>query len=432
MDTEAVSLRKHTTVLGINHTTSRTELRDKLLFTGPLLRSALDQLAHMDSLSEAVILSTCNRVELYVVTSRAEKAREVLIDFLAEFHKIKKEEFEPHAYFFRCNEAVEHLFAVASSLDSMVIGEDQILGQVKEAFRLAQEGGCTGPVLNKLFLFAITAGKRARAETKIGEGAVSISLAAVELARKTIGKLEHHAAMVIGAGEMSELTARHLRTAGIGKLYFANRSIERASDLASQYGGIPLKLEERSAILPECDMVISSTASPHYILNPEEMREIMIKRKNRSMLLIDIAAPRDIHPDVGRLYNVFLYTIDDLAQVAKFNAEMRAKEIIEVRKILDEEMRNYFEWYDYLKVQPTLVSLRRRFEAIRDAELNRFAAEIASLPQPVQKLIQDFANSLTKEYLQAPSKKLKELSSTPEGLHYSDSLSQLFNLQALP
>jgi glutamyl-tRNA reductase len=228
---------------------------------------------------------------------------------------------------------------------------------------------------------------------------------------------------------MSELTARHLRDAGVGKLFFANRSLERAVDLAAQFGGTPLPLDDRRRIMAECDIVISSTASPHYIITAAEMREVMAQRKNRSVLLIDIAAPRDIHPDVGKLYNVFLFTIDDLASVAKINTEKRAGEVANVQRIIDEESAEYYKWYGYLKVQPTLQQLRKRFETIREQQLGTIAAELGALPRPAQELIRSFAQKLTDEYLQTPSKNLRLLSETSEGLRASDALNRLFELE---
>jgi glutamyl-tRNA reductase len=420
---------KHTILLGLNHRSSKTDVRDRLLFPESALVPALERLSKVEGIQECVIISTCNRVEVYAVAPEAGAGREALIEFLASYHKIDREEFEQHAYFHHCEEAVNHLFMVACSLDSLVIGEMQILGQLKEAFRIAQTEKRTGPVFNKLFQFAVTAGKRARAETHICDGAVSVSVVAVELARKTLGQLEERSALIIGAGEMSELTARHLRDAGVGKLFFANRSLERAVDLAAQFGGTPLPLDDRRRIMAECDIVISSTASPHYIITAAEMREVMAQRKNRSVLLIDIAAPRDIHPDVGKLYNVFLFTIDDLASVAKINTEKRAGEVANVQRIIDEESAEYYKWYGYLKVQPTLQQLRKRFETIREQQLGTIAAELGALPRPAQELIRSFAQKLTDEYLQTPSKNLRLLSETSEGLRASDALNRLFELE---
>jgi len=319
---------------------------------------------------------------------------------------------------------------VTASLDSLVVGEAQILSQVKNAFAIAQENGSTGIVLNKLFLFAITSGKRVRSETKIGKGAVSISQAGVELAKKILGSLSNHCAMIIGAGEMSELTAKHLKSAGIRKLFFANRTLDRAAELSSQFDGVAINLAEMPGILPECDIVISSTASPNYIIGVEEMREVIVKRKNQPILLIDIAAPRDIHPDVGKLYNVFLYTIDDLAQVAKYNVEARTNEIAAAMLILKEEMNGYFEWYNYLRVQPIIVSLRKKFDMLRDKNLALISNQMSAMPESTQKIMKDFAKDLTDEFFEGPSITLRESAGTADWMQLSDALTKLFKLKS--
>jgi len=235
--------------------------------------------------------------------------------------------------------------------------------------------------------------------------------------------------MIIGAGEMSVLTARHLKSAGIGRLYFANRTVERAVEIAREFEGTGISLDDMRSVMPECDIVISSTASPDYVLGASDMREVMAARNNRSILLIDIAAPRDIHPDVGRLYNVFLYTIDDLSSVAKFNQEMRAKEAELVEAIARDEMQKYFDWYNYLRVQPVMQSLRNRFNHLRDRKLDQFSTELANLPQPAQEFVRQFITSLTEEYLEGPSKALRESSCTDDWIQFSDSLVRLFDLE---
>lgn len=423
---------RHVVLLGVNYASCKADVRDRLLFADSVLPDALNLLLQQPGILEGLILSTCNRVEIYAAVSDPAQARATLLNFLAQYHHCERDAFESLTYFYNCQEAISHLFLVAAAINSIVLGEGQILGQVKYSIQTAQELLATGPILNKLFQFAVTAGKRARSETKIGEGAVSVSLAAVELAKKILGKLEHHAAMVIGAGEMSELAAKHLRAGGIGRLYFANRSIERAQLLAEEFQGTPLRLDEKESVLHECDIVVSSTAAPHFVLTTDDIRAAMIKRKNRSMLLIDIAAPRDIHPDTGKLYNVFLYCIDDLNGITAFNKEQRALEVEKVKTILEQEKEKYFKWYAALRVQPTLVSLRGKFERIRDRELERYASSIAALPEPAQKLINEFAASLTNKFLHEPSTALKDLSSEPEMARYSDSLVRVFNLEKHP
>jgi glutamyl-tRNA reductase len=420
---------KHVAVLGINHTSSSTELRDTLLFTGPRLDKGLAELRSMPAIKESVILSTCNRVELYTVVTDPVEAHKELIGFLSRFHAIPEAEFGHMLYFYHCQPAVEHLFEVVSSLDSMIVGEPQILGQVKDAFRNAQDTGNTKTVLNKLFNIAIEIGKRVRTETKIGEGAVSVSYAAIELAQKVLGRLVNRTAMIIGSGEMSKLTARHLKSSGVTRLYFANRTPDRARELASQFNGTALELNKRVEVMPECDIIISSTGSPHYIIKADEVAQVMKSRNNSPLFLIDIAAPRDIHPEVGKLYNVFLFTIDDLSGIAQSNAASRTEEIGNARAILKAEANKYFDWYNSLKIQPTLVSLRRQFEAVCASELKRYSPDIDRLPEEARELIREFAQSLTNKFLHTPSAMLKKKTAMNEGTIFADTLAELFDLK---
>jgi glutamyl-tRNA reductase len=429
MDTERPSPPRHVVLTGVNHSCSSVELRDKLLFTPQQIQRGLEELKKISLLSETVILSTCNRVEIYAVVSDDIAAREALLGFLARFHGLGRAEFEPHLYFYGGEEAVRHLFDVAASLDSLVVGEYQVLGQVKEAHRVAREAGNTGAVLNQLFQTAVTAGKRARAETKIGEGAVSVSSAAVKLARQILGRLEDNTALILGAGEMSELTVKHLKQAGIGRLFFANRTLEKSMALAREYSGKAIEFSEMKSVLWECDVVISATASPHFVLGVKDITETMEKRNNNPMFLIDIAAPRDIHPDTGNLYNVFLYNIDDLTKVTRDSSQSREAEIGKVRAILKEEMDKYSVWVESLKIRPLLVSLRNRFETLRDNELDRNASEIKALPKEAREFVRSFAESLTNKMLQDPSKTLIELSNAHDGDMLADVITRVFKLK---
>jgi glutamyl-tRNA reductase len=289
--------------------------------------------------------------------------------------------------------------------------------------------GNTGAILNKLFHIGIEAGKRVRAETKISDGILSISSAAVDLAKKILGELSCSTAMVIGAGEMSVLTAKHLPASGISKMYFANRTIENALPLAEQFGGSALLLEEKETVLAECDIVISSTGSPHFILTPEGVKKVMVQRKNRALFCIDIAAPRDIHPDVGRIPNVFLFTIDDLSQVVSRNSQARAGEIGKARALLKEDLEKYYSWFHSQKVLPTLVSLRKRFEEILDDELTRYESQINSLPEPSRLLVRQIATSLTNKFLNSPSKILKEVALEEDGGAHARSIATVFDLK---
>jgi glutamyl-tRNA reductase len=431
MDTKPNDYGKHVVLLGMNHACSKADLRDRLLFTGQKLEAALEKISQDPHVLESLILSTCNRVEIYAVVRDPAAARQRLLAFFSDFHGIPVDEFEQHLYFFHCDKAAEHFFDVIASLDSMVVGETQILAQVKEAYRIAVELGNTGTVLNKLFHIGIEAGKRVRAETKIGDGILSISSAAVDLARKILGDLSASTSLVIGAGEMSELTARHLASAGIKKMYFANRTIENAQPLAEQFGGSAILLDEKETILAECDIVISATGAPHFIITPDQVKKVMVQRRHRALFCIDIAAPRDIHPDVGRIPNVFLYTIDDLSQVVSQNSQARANEIGTARAIVEEELEKYYAWFHSQKVLPTLVSLRKQFEDIMDEELARYGSQINALPEPSRKLIRQITASLTNKYLNNPSRILKDAAAASEddGGMYARSIAAVFDLK---
>ncbi len=421
---------KHVVVVGINHTSSNTDLRDKLIFTGTKKETALNKLAQWEGIIESVLLSTCNRMEIYAVVENTREGKDLLLNFISDFHSLSRDQFESNMYYYSSRKAIEHLYYVVCSLDSMVIGEYQILGQVKDSYREAMRKGYTSTLLNKLFHMAIETGKRARTETDIGKGAVSVSSVAVELASKILGKLNSKSAIIIGAGEMSKITARHLVTSGIKKLYFANRTRERAMELSDYFNGIALGLDERHEVMAQCDIVLTSTGAPHYIIHKDEIKAVMAKRKNQAIFLIDIAAPRDIHPDVGNIDNVFLYSIDDLTKVVNDNTNMRASEIEKVRVILKEEQEKFFTWLESLKVLPTLILLRKKFEIMCNEELERYSSALSDMPESSQKLVRQFASSLTKKYLRIPSKVLKEKIVDLDPALLANSVTQLFELNS--
>lgn len=420
---------KHVVVLGTNHTSSKTELRDRLIITPDRLTEALAKLSRNWDVFESFVLSTCNRIEIYAVMENPAAARRQLLDFLSDFHGIPAGEFESQLYFYHCEEAAGHFFSVAAGLDSMVIGETQILGQVKEAYRCAREMGNTGPILNKLFHFAVETGKRIRTETKISDGILSVPSAAVDLLKKNLGDLSMRSALIIGAGEMGELTARHLATAGCRKMYFANRTPGHSQPLAEKFGGTVLVLYDMDAVMPECDIVIASTGAPHFILTADWIKKIMELRNHRALYLVDIAAPRDIEPAAGTLRNVFLYCFDELSVLVSKNSQLRAGEIGNARKIIAEDIENYFTWYRSLPILPTLLSLRKRFELLRDEELERYATRIAPLPGESRELFCQFAASLTNRFLRMPSRVLREMGAGRDGVAFSRSLDALFGLE---
>jgi glutamyl-tRNA reductase len=377
-----------------------------------------------------VILSTCNRVEVYAVTRDLARSREGLLGFLSHFHGVPVAAFESHIYFHHGESAVRHLFGVVASLESIIIGEYQILGQVKDAYSRARVAGNTGTVLNKLLHFAIETGKRARSETRIGDGVLSISSAAVDLAKKALGDLSARRVLVIGAGETCELAARHLVSNGVTSLVFANRTFARAADLATRFGGDAVSLHERGAALLGCDLVVSATASPDFIIGLEEAEAAMAARNGRPLLIMDIAAPRDVDPDVAGIDGVSLYCIDDLDQIVTHNAHLRAAEIERVKEIIEEKCADFHEWYCSLRVIPTLVSLRRHFEMIRDEALESYDSDLKELPEIHRELVRRFAASLTRRFLSHPSRALKQIAMGSESETITKSIRAVFDLEA--
>ena len=332
--------------IGTSHHVAPIEFREKLAFSEEQLIESLHNLRSSYHLKEAVILSTCNRVEVYAVANpqmTTESPSKTLIDFLSHYHRIGVDMLKKWSYLHQNIESIQHLFRVTSSLDSMVVGESQILGQVKEAYDISRSAGGSGTILNRLFTKAFSVGKRIRSETTIASGAVSISYAAVELAKKIFNTLEDKTVAIIGAGEMSELTAKHLVANGVSKVIVANRTYERAVKLAEKFNGIPVSYDEDLSFLIDADIVISSTEAPNYMIERKPLAEIMKKRKHQYMFLIDIAVPRDIEPDVSKINHAFLYNIDDLEAVVASNIKDRHEEANRAEQIVTEEARRFHD-----------------------------------------------------------------------------------------
>lgn len=324
-------------VVGLNHNTADVEVREKVAFNESRLEEGLRKFRELPEVEEAVILSTCNRVELYANVKDTVKASESIKTFLSEFHDINRALLDKALYIYDDVNAIRHIFKVASSLDSMVIGEPQILGQLKEAFEIALEKKMTGILLNRLMKKAISVAKRVRRETRIAENAVSISFAAVELAKKIFTDLSEKVFMLLGAGEMAELAARHLMRNGVKEVIVANRSYGRACELAKEFTGRPVKLDDFLQEMVHSDIVICSTGAPHYILLKDQMQRVMKDRKQRPVFLIDISVPRNIDPKINDLDNVYLYNIDDLQGIVDTNMFERKKEAEKAEKIIEED-----------------------------------------------------------------------------------------------
>ncbi len=392
-------------LLGVNHKTTPLAVREQLA-VGKGYEEPLHALRSIAGCKECYLLSTCNRVEIVVVAQTNAQVEEDIAKLLFGT-SVAPEQRQDYLYIYRNNEAVHHLFMVSTSLDSMIVGEAQILGQLKEAYRHAEEAKCTGPVLNRLLHKSFTVAKRVRSETQIGASAVSISYAAVELAKKIFGTLENKNVLLIGAGEMAELAAEHLVGQGVSKVVVANRTLSRAMDLAKRFNGTAVSLDELFSQLEQADIVISSTGAPNIILHKKDVKPIMHTRRNEPIFFIDIAVPRDLDPELNDLSNVYLYDIDDLHNVVEINKSARDKEAVKARRIVDEETLKFQNWMDGLSVVPTITALRKKADDICQAELERTLSRLQHLTTNEQKAIEKMASAISSKLLHDPVSFLK-------------------------
>ncbi len=418
--------------IGTSHHVAPIEFREKLAFSEEQLIESLHNLRSSYHLKEAVILSTCNRVEVYAVANpqmTTESPAKTLIDFLSHYHRIGVDMLKKWSYLHQNIESIQHLFRVTSSLDSMVVGESQIVGQVKEAYDISRSAGGSGTILNRLFTKAFSVGKRIRSETTIASGAVSISYAAVELAKKIFNTLEDKTVAIIGAGEMSELTAKHLVANGVSKVIVANRTYERAVKLAEKFNGIPVSYDEDLSFLIDADIVISSTEAPNYMIERKPLAEIMKKRKYQYMFLIDIAVPRDIEPDVSKINHAFLYNIDDLEAVVASNIKDRHEEANRAEQIVTEEAHRFHDQLQILEVNPTIKALHQQFQDIADVELQE-CLNLTELSTSQEAAITSMAHAIVKKLLHHPVKNLRNSVNDGNTDHsqYVLALKQLFAL----
>lgn len=415
-------------VIGLNHKTASIEIRERLAFQESEIEEALREVKFLSSIREAMILSTCNRVELYATSKEIEKAILELKQFLSQFRQFPLEKFERSLYLLIGAEAVRHIFRVASSLDSMVVGEPQILGQIKEAYQKANESNTSGVIFHRLLHRAFHVAKRVRTETKISNSAVSVSSVAVELAQRIFGTLEERTVFLIGAGEMIELAARHLVSEGVKRIIVTNRTFERATALSKEYRGEAIPFEEITVGLKRADIVISATNSPKPLLTSEQIARVMKERKQRPVFFIDIADPRDIEPKVGDLENVYLFNIDDLQKVAYENLKDREKEAEKAEKIVEEEVERFVSWYQSLEVTPTIVALRKKFEEIREKELKKMLSLHPELTEKERKSLEAMTSAIINKILHEPITHLKKKDEEAMADFYIDALRTLFQL----
>jgi glutamyl-tRNA reductase len=418
-------------IVGLNHRSAPVEIREKMSFKSSHMSAALQELNKYNSIQGTIILNTCNRLEVYTMTAEAETAIDSIKRFLAQHGEIEERQVEEFLYNHTSSEAVRHLFRVVSGLDSMVLGETQILGQAATAYEEAYEAKVTNKVLNVLFQNALTVGKRVRTETLIDQHPVSISYTAVELAQQKFGDLGGKSILILGAGEMSALTAQHLVAAGATTVLVSNRSYDRAVLLAQEFAGQAIHFDQMDEFMVKVDIVISATASTHFIVMPGRLEEVMRQRKDRPLLLIDIAMPRDIHPDVRLLPGVSLYDIDDLQGVVDKNLHARELAAKQAEKIINEELSRFLKWHNSLYVIPTIVAIQQKAEQIKDAQLSHALERLGVLTPKQEKIVRSLANSIVNQLLHHPITNLKELADTRQGHLYYEALQDLFELEVV-
>lgn len=419
-------------VVGLNYRTAPVEIRERFSVSDQLLTSSLQELSSSDHLLETVVLSTCNRTEIYALTSEVGFGKDEIIDYLANASGISREVFFPFLYIYTDQMAVRHLFRVTCGLDSMVLGETQILGQVRDAFLFAQSSGTTGSTFNQLFKRTVTLAKYAHSETEIGRHAVSVSYAAVELAKKIFEELEDKTILIIGAGKMSELTAKHLYSSGASRVLVVNRTFARAKELADKFEGHAFELKSLDFAMKEADIVISSTGADGYVVVKEQVASVMKQRRNRPLFLIDIAVPRDLDPEINKLPNVYLYDIDDLEGVIAANMEERKKEADKISVLLEEELVAFKQWQTEQAAVPLIAALREKANGIQGSVMESLQHKLPNLTEKELVHLQKHTMSIVNQLLREPIQQLKEMSTEPQAEIYLEAFSRIFGLTLEP
>jgi glutamyl-tRNA reductase len=416
-------------VVGLSHKTASVEIREKIAFAPTQMEKPLHALIKLDDITEAIIVSTCNRVEIYVTTRDIAGGIARIKRFLADYHNFPLEILEQHLYSLHGEEAIRHVFRVASSLDSMVVGEPQILGQIKTSYGYAAEYRSSGIILNRFLHKAFSVAKRVRTETRIASSAVSVAFAAVELARKIFNDLTDKTVMLIGAGEMCELAAKHFLNNGVRGLMVTNRTFERAERLAEEFDGKAVRFDDLFDQLHKADIILSSTGAPHTIIGARDLDDVMRRRKHKPMFFIDIAIPRDIDPAVNDVENVYLFTVDDLQEVVSSNLQQRSEEAKKAEDIVNQEIGQFFKWLSSLEVTPTIVALRNKFDEIRRAELEKTLASWKDLPPDGQKRLDALTNAIMNKLLHPPTSLIKRAGQGGRTDLYVDAMRALFELE---
>jgi glutamyl-tRNA reductase len=423
-------------LVGISHRTAPVDVRERVDFQARGVELALRTLAARKpggSTSEIAVLSTCNRAELYMACEDVGTARSELVSFISAFHDVDASAIEPHVYDVTDLEAARHLFRVAAGLDSLVVGEPQILGQVKEAHSASRQAETAGPLLNRLFHACFAVGKRVRTETNLGSGAVSVGYAAVNLAKKIFGGLDGRNVVVLGAGEMGKLTAQHMKSQGVRQVTIVSRTIAHAARTAEAIGGATAaRWEDMDAALSASDIVITATGAATPILTKARVESVMRPRRGRPLFIIDIAVPRDVEPAAGEIEQVFLYNIDDLQASVRENLARRSSEVARADAIVEEELEKFATWLRSRGVIPTVVALRQSFESIRRAEIDRLDFKLSGLPpdarEEARARVDEITHLLVEKLLLTPTEQLKSLADAETASMYAEAITRVFGL----
>ncbi|MEK5232749.1 glutamyl-tRNA reductase [Lysinibacillus sp. FSL K6-0232] len=420
----------HTIVVGLNYKTAPVEIREKLSFIESELPQAMEALQKQKSILENVIVSTCNRTEIYAVVDQLHTGRHFVKQFLANWFDLPVETFSSYLTIREEDEAVEHLFKVTAGIDSMVLGETQILGQVKKSFLNGQEIGTTGTIYNQLFKQAVTFAKRAHNETAIGENAVSVSYAAVELAKKIFGSLQRKHVAILGAGKMGELAIENLYGSGVGKVTVINRTFEKAESLAAKFHGEAKSMKELQCSLLEADILITSTGATDYVIDYELMQFVERLRKGRPLFMVDIAVPRDIDPRVGDLANVFLYDIDDLQGIVEANLAERERAAADITAMISKEVVQFKDWIATLGVVPVISALRKKASRIQEETMTSIENKMPDLTERERKILSKHTKSIINQLLKEPILQAKEMANSSKANEQLRLFQQIFGIEA--
>lgn len=421
----------HILVVGLNYKTAPVEIRERLTFNQASLGDAMKALKGKKSILENVIISTCNRTEIYAVVDQLHTGRYYIKEFLAEWFELDQGEFSPFLFIYEQDGAVEHLFNVACGLNSMILGETQILGQVRSSFLLGQEMQTTGTVFNQLFKQAITLAKKAHSETEIGANAVSVSYAAVELAKKIFGSLEDKHVLILGAGKMGELAIQNLHGSGARKVTVINRTYEKAQDLAHRFSGQAKPLQELQCALVEADILISSTGASGLVITKDMMVEIEKLRKGKPIFMVDIAVPRDLDPKLADLNSVFLYDIDDLEGIVEANLQERKKAAEKIMIMIEAEIVDFKQWLNMLGVVPVISALRKKALAIQEETMVSIERKLPNLSEREMKVLNKHTKSIINQLLRDPILQAKELAGQSNSEQALELFMKIFDIEEL-